>query len=401
MKHLRPFLTKMKIFDIFGRSVGIYINESPKYRSFFGAFISISILGLSLAFLTNLIVAWAHIDNSTTINSTENYSITNLLLENRSIIYDFTKSNYYIYFAVSVQFPNQTVLNYHQLEKYFQIEYRYAVDIELQTEKVLETEDCFRRIQNDFLQIDYDKSKIPESKQNPYQMCLKKPFQSGLISDLEGGNVKLPSLNLEIRICQNSTKNNFGCAGEEEIKEMLPFVVIQASIPKTIYDFKNTSKPIKRMFKYEFYYLDWNLNTVVRNEMIPSFLYNDHGLFSDDYQLNSLDFNPDRPIQSVRTRNETNRILFQYKIGVSLQNDKYYIRNQKINDLIGSFGGIINILFNLGNLICFFYNWFYLDLNLINTAFRFTSIQPKKMGKMGRNNMYNTIFFLLIFFLES
>lgn len=381
MKNLRSLFAKLKVFDIFGRSVGIYINESPKYRSYLGAFISISIFCLSLAFLANLLNAWVHIDNATTINSTENLTLNNLLLENRSIIYDFTKSNYYIYFAISVQYPNQTILNYHQMEKYFQIEYRYSDDVDIQAEKVLETEDCFRRAQNDFLLIDYDKSTVPEFKQSSFQMCLKNKIKLGLISDLEGGKIFNPSLNLEIRICQNSTKNNFGCAGEDEIKEIIPFVVIQASIPKTIYDFRNTSKPVKRMFKYEFYYLDWNLNTIVRNEMIPSFLYNDHGFFSDDYQFNSLDFNPDRPIQGVRTRKDTDKILYQYKIAVSLQNDKYYIRNQKINDLIGSFGGIINILFNLGNLICFFYNWFYLDLNLINTAFRFTSAPEKKKGR--------------------
>ena len=53
----------------------------------------------------------------------------------------------------------------------------------------------------------------------------------------------------------------------------------------------------------------------------------------------------------------------------------YYQRNQKINEIAGSLGGLLNAIFLLGKLVCFTYNAIYLRLKIIR--FTFSNISPK------------------------
>ena len=368
---MKRICSKFKQIDIFGRPVSLCINEKEKFKSHFGAFISIIMMGISLYFTINLIIGWFQINNSTVIYSNENYSVTSILNENRSIEYVFDNKNYYIYFAVYAILPDKSELTYTELERYFNIEYRYGKNVDNIITTLLQSESCYQRVQNEFLGLNYNKDEVPEDQQASYRMCVKTKFLMGMIANPEIQGVLVPSLNFQISQCKNSTTNNNYCASEEEIKNMSKYVMVQASIPKTIYDFKNTSNPIKRMYKYEYYYLDWEFQTRYLNELNPNLLYLDYGLFNDDYIFHSLNFNPDKPTLNINMKNKETNMLFQYKFVISYQVDKYYIRNQKLNDIIESLGGIISILFNIGALICFSYNNFYLDHLLINSAFRF------------------------------
>lgn len=166
---------------------------------------------------------------------------------------------------------------------------------------------------------------------------------------------------------------------------MRKYITIQASIPKTIYDFKNQTNPIKRMYIYENYGLDLVLKKTISNEINPTFLYQDWGLFNDDYRLDSINFNHGKQSLDFNTKNAEDNVLFEYKIYNSFQIDKYYIRNRKLNDIVSSFGGMFNVLHNLGDLLCTNINRILFMNSLINLAFRFNhnKKKKKKSAKIG------------------
>lgn len=110
---------------MFGIPIQLNFNKRQKFRSNFGAFLSILLLGLSFYFLITQIAGWFTIEVSTTVYSNESFSVSGLLKENRTISYTLTNKNYSIYFAIYAILPDST-LSYKELEKYFTIYYEYS-----------------------------------------------------------------------------------------------------------------------------------------------------------------------------------------------------------------------------------------------------------------------------------
>ena len=374
----------IRSWDIYGKNVQLYIKENEKFKSIFGSFISVIIYVLSLFILINLFISWFKLQNTTTIHSTENITVNSLLSDNHSIEYSFNHKNYYIYFAVYADLPDDEVsLSYSELNKYFKMEYVFSHDKNY-ISVPLNSEYCLVKDQNEFLGL--ENGDIMPNETNPYRQCLIEEVILGLYPDIENLSVLMSTIKYRISICQNSSENNFGCAPINEIKKIIKYVTVQATIPKSIYDFKNVSNPIHRIYKYEDYYLDWNMGKKVVSEIIPNFLFIDDGIFSDDYLLKNIDFNVDSTILDLYTREEENNILFEYNLVVSFQSEKYYIRNLKIDDVIGTLGGIISILYNIGYYICSFYNDSFLKHTLITSSFKFLghkNMKQKKKDKLG------------------
>lgn len=364
------FLNILKFLDIFGIPIQLNFKQKIKYKSNFGALISLLVFAASFYFLIKLLLDWFQADVSTTINSSENFSVAGLLTNNITIEYTLDYKNYAIYFGIWATLPDLTELSYKELEKYFTIEYKYSETGYGLSQSSIESIDCNVREQNEFLNLDYDREEIPENMTNPWRMCVKNPLKMGLIPDQESSTVYNPTLYLQIRECRNSTKNNNFCASIEEIREMIKYISVQASIPKTIYDFKNQSKPIKRLYRYETYSLDFGLKKYIANEINPTYLYKDFGLFNDDYRLDSINFNSGQETIDFKLKNEEDSVLFEYGIIIAYQTDKYYLRNQKLNDIIGSFGGMINVLYTIGSILCIYINRILFTNSLINMAFK-------------------------------
>lgn len=53
----------------------------------------------------------------------------------------------------------------------------------------------------------------------------------------------------------------------------------------------NQSSSVQRTYKLEFYRLDHQFVKIIMNDMNPKLVYEDYGLFSHDYQLDSINFN--------------------------------------------------------------------------------------------------------------
>ena len=364
------FLKHFKSLDVFSVPVQLHFKRKSNFKSTFGALVSLIIFGLALFFLIKTMMAWFSIQVSTTIYSSENHSFISLLNENRSIEYTFDNTNYGLYFAVYATLPDSTVLSYKNLANYFQIDYLYSFTSYDRDLKHIDSKDCNYRESNEFLQLNYDKETLPANSSNEWRMCVKNDIKMGLFSDLESNSVFIPTLNLQIKPCKNSSESS-NCENVENIEEMIKYITIQASIPKTNYDFKNQSSIIKRNYKNEYYKLDRSLKKLIYFEINPTFLYKDYGFFTDDYILDSINFNPGQQTIDLNSKNEEDNILFMYTLYISTQSDKYYIRNQKLNDIIGILGGLISILLSIGSFLCININKLLFFNSLMNFAFIF------------------------------
>jgi hypothetical protein len=324
------------------------------------------------------LLGWSNMNNLTIINSSENFSIVGLLNENRSIEYNLSYSNYGIYFSLFAHFSNSSELSYKNLEKYFKIEYKYSRTGYDNDKLDLESEECNERKINEFLNLDYNKTKVTETETNPWRICIKDNLNMGLLTEKKMETVFTPAIFLEVKQCKNTTENNNSCASFEEIKEIRKFITIQSTLPKTIYDFKNQSNLIKRVYQVENHNLDLNLKKIIKTELNPTHLYKDWGLFYDNYKLDSTNFNQGQQTIDFDTKDEKDELLFQYQIYFSYQIDNYFIRNQKIHEILGSFGGIISIFYSLGNFLCFYINRILFTNYLVYLAFKINNTKSKE-----------------------
>ena len=399
MKILKA-LTTLKNLDFFGAPIQLNYGKRIQFQSYMGALITIIVKGISFYFFIYQMIQWVVMENSTIIYSTENFSVQGLLNDNHSLEYIWDNHNYNIYFVVSTVFPNGSDLSYQELSRYFSINYKYSAEgLNFET---IESEPCNLRNTNEFLGLRYDQESIKENQTNKWRMCIKNPVKMGLLADIIYQQIQMPQIGFQISLCVNATENNYNCAPIEAIEEVMKYIVVQASIPKTNYDFKNKSNPIKRMFKNEYYYLDKNMLKKFRCDVNPTFLYKDMGLFNDVYEFQNLNFNPSQEMIDMNTRTNDNPILFQYDLFISFQTETYYIRNQKINDIIGTFGGFISILYSIGGLVALSINKFKFTKSLLNATFRFKKEKHRnstqKAIKTYKKFIITTIFFLLIIF---
>lgn len=383
MKQLTRKCTKngylFKYFDLFGIPIQLNFDEKRRYRSYVGAFFSLILFSLSMSLLIFQLVKWYNMSTSTVIYSTENFSINNIFAENRNMTYELNYSNYNIYFAIYAILPDLTSLNFKELANYIDIQIKYSESGYGVDFKKLDYENCKFRRQRIFLDLPYEN--IFENETSVWSMCLVNPLKMGLFMNKKIFDIQDPTLMLQIKQCQNTTLNNNSCSSKEEIEKMLKYINIQITIPKTNYDFKNQSNPVKRLYLYEDYRPDFKFQKTITNQINPSILYSDWGLIDDDYKLNSINFNPGQQILDIYTKDEQDNIFFEYKINLSYQIDRYYIRNQKLNDIIGSFGGLVNLFFVLGAFICARLNRLLMLNSLINFSFEKTAI-VKERGKI-------------------
>ncbi len=126
MAKFNGMLGKFKKLDIFGIPVQLHFNKSPKFKSNFGAFLTLIVLTISFYFLINQIIGWFSLEIATTISSNETLSVSGMLNENRNISYILTNSNYSIYFAVYAILPDSTWLTHQELERYLTFSYEYS-----------------------------------------------------------------------------------------------------------------------------------------------------------------------------------------------------------------------------------------------------------------------------------
>lgn len=301
--------------------------------------------------------------------------MTELIMRQESYSYTFDPSNFEINFVVSALFPNGTMIGWEALQRYFQQNYFYINS--LGTVQSLGFQKCL--IENHRIFLEEDSSDLTPNFTSSWSVCLTKKLKMGLFTDFERNVVNQSVISFVISKCENSTKNNNSCASDEEIEEILKFTQVQATIPKSVYDFNNPINPRKRTFDYQFYHLDLGLMKYFTGQITPIYLKTDHGIVSEEYLLDSVDFNLENLLYETMLR-KNEKDMFKYDVYFGFVQQTFYRKNQKIYVFMANFGGIVNILLLLGKLIKNLYNKSVMKHELINIAFKNENLRHFQEG---------------------
>ena len=106
--------------------------------------------------------------------------------------------------------------------------------------------------------------------------------------------------------------------------------------------------PRKRNYNSQVQFLDYNVHQKILSLIYPIYVKTDNGLISEDYKINSLDFNVDRTEIKNFMRDSEDDYFFEFSTQMAYLQQTYYRKNIKIKDMISSLGGILNILVLLG-----------------------------------------------------
>lgn len=390
MKKRFDFFERQLIkFDLFGHKIDLYLNSKTVVKSKFGAFVSLALMGLCLFIFISNYIAWTQNQNLQTISASQSFTVQELLKNNQSFEFIWDYQNYNIYFLLSSNSNEGPPLYSDDLRNYFE---QYLVYVD--NKKVphnINLEKCFDYKKDVFLLHD-EKNTMNTTSISNKTLCMSENITNGLFSNEEDQMIDIPQLIYYVTICKNTTANNNRCASEDEIFKMLKNLSVQISIPKTIYDFKNINNPRKRIYDYKRFLFDENISKYYLNKVMPVYLYTDSGIFNEYYSLDYIDFNTDSLTTETFVRNDL--VLFQFNTEFGMNQQIYYRKNDKIYDLFANFGGIVNILFIFGQLLCSSYNLLILRYQLINIIF--SNIKSKGDSFNSIKNSFSFSFFSLI-----
>lgn len=349
----------IKSIDFFGKTPHFYYAKSRTIKSMFGGCATLCLALIAFYILLNTIMNWINYKNSSILSSINTYSDIELMVQNKTLFYNLSSENYYPYIVVQAALPNGTFLNLSDLKSYFTLKVTHR------NEKLqlidLETEPCYYKKQDQFLQLSEDIIKSDGDYQSAWSLCLKDPLKMGFVSN--SYEINVTSLNFQLFLCKEN------CANESEIKNMLKYASFSFYSPKTTYDFTNIDKPGKIIYETQTFFMDFINTKYVKSSLIPSIFYYDIGWISDEYVLGQTSFNIDRETVDVYYREENEAIL-SYYISIGSKMQSIQRRNQKFYEVIGNYGGLMGIIFKLFSMICSFYNCRKYEEKIIKSSFQ-------------------------------
>ena len=142
--------------------------------------------------------------------------------------------------------PNGTQIPGIYLKNYFTYKITY-LDENLNSKELL-TEPCKIDQQDIFLGFDQTKIEQDAGKTSVYRICIKNNYKMGTFPNNTRSTVLQPYIYFSFFQCVNSTDNKNSCAAQEAIDEMIKYTTVQATVPTTLYDFKNTKKSQKNVY---------------------------------------------------------------------------------------------------------------------------------------------------------
>lgn len=350
-KALYNLFSFLKKFDLYGYPVELRINGQKRCRSRFSGFLSLLISAIILYLLANNIKQWQNGKNFKIIPSTISYSIPQLLLKNKTLSYELSHSNFEIYFTMMAAFPNGTHYNWSSLSRYFTQKVIYVNSESIPQE--IGFEPCSLKNKLNFL---LQPSDLENDQLSPWNICLNQSIVMGLFADPRLSQVNGSGLQYQIYKCQNNSSNGNFCASEQEIDEMALGVSIYINQPVVEFDFINTDSPRTRQYNTLRYFLDMQLQKTVFSTIIKTELDSDYGIFSENYQIDSIDFNSKNQNIEIGLRRLDDNLLFQYSMGFDKTIHTYKRSSEKLYSLFGSVGGFANFIFIFGKLFGFLYN---------------------------------------------
>lgn len=351
--------------DMFGYRIQLSLQKKKFVTSKFGATLSLLILATCAYFFYLFIIEWSNNSKLQTVPSFRSTSVPQILSQNLSSFYELDYSNFNIYFALlSASVDNPTVpFNYQQLK-------RYLTQKVFVGQQAIDLEPCDQGKLDTFLLSSDSQIKSDENKTSNYSLCLKNGFKLGFQANHSIGGVFNPTLRYFVSKCQNSTDNNFSCASDSDIIEILTSAHVQISVPRSIYDFTDSKMPRKRIYDNQIYVFDNSVSKLYLGSLIPTQVQTDIGFFFKEVsQIDSTDFNLDGSMQYQTTIRGVNQPLLQYNLQIGFNTQTYYRTNVKFLEMLANLGGTLNILMVMGRIICLTYNAHVSRFKLINYSF--------------------------------
>ena len=356
-------------FDIYSKRASFFYNNQEKIGSYFGLFLTLIYIALSLILFI--------------------YYIINTLKRNNIVIYDSKKfthelpivninsSNFYFAFGLE----NKETLNRFIDESIYYPEIVFIDgtkvngEFVINSKKNLEYEEC----KEENFGKNFQHLLLRGELNNSY--CLKDfNFNLSLIGGFK--YEKMSYISIKIFPCKNSTKNNNHCRSQKEIDKFFSNVYLSFLIKDIGLNPENFSSPEIPIFRD----LDTIIDKRLYRRMILKYgvteVLTDEGLISENVRtINYLQFREVFQsfsfLEEEDYKNGTDLCLIQLRLDdtIHIQKRKY----TKLSEIFSRIGGYMQFIYTLFSILALFLNKLNLELKIINSIFNF-DLEKKKMA---------------------
>ena len=356
-------------FDIYSKRASFFYNNQEKIGSYFGLFLTLIYIALSLILFI--------------------YYIINTLKRNNIVIYDSKKfthelpivninsSNFYFAFGLE----NKETLNRFIDESIYYPEIVFIDgtkvngEFVINSKKNLEYEEC----KEENFGKNFQHLLLRGELNNSY--CLKDVnFNLSLIGGFK--YEKMSYISIKIFPCKNSTKNNNHCRSQKEIDKFFSNVYLSFLIKDIGLNPENFSSPEIPIFRD----LDTIIDKRLYRRMILKYgvteVLTDEGLISENVRtINYLQFREVFQsfsfLEEEDYKNGTDLCLIQLRLDdtIHIQKRKY----TKLSEIFSRIGGYMQFIYTLFSILALFLNKLNLELKIINSIFNF-DLEKKKMA---------------------
>ena len=356
-------------FDIYSKRASFFYNNQEKIGSYFGLFLTLIYIALSLILFI--------------------YYIINTLKRNNIVIYDSKKfthelpivninpSNFYFAFGLE----NKETLNRFIDESIYYPEIVFIDgtkvngEFVINSKKNLEYEEC----KEENFGKNFQHLLLRGELNNSY--CLKDfNFNLSLIGGFK--YEKMSYISIKIFPCKNTTKNNNHCRSQKEIDKFFSNVYLSFLIKDIGLNPENFSSPEIPIFRD----LDTIIDKLLYRRMILKYgvteVLTDEGLISEKVRtINYLQFREVFQsfsfLEEEDYKNGTDLCLIQLRLDdtIHIQKRKY----TKLSEIFSRIGGYMQFIYTLFSILALFLNKLNLELKIINSIFNF-DLEKKKMA---------------------
>ena len=356
-------------FDIYSKRASFFYNNQEKIGSYFGLFLTLIYIALSLILFI--------------------YYIINTLKRNNIVIYDSKKfthelpivninsSNFYFAFGLE----NKETLNRFIDESIYYPEIVFIDGTKVNGEFVI----------NSKINLEYEECKEENFGKNFQHLllrgelnnsyCLKDVnFNLSLIGGFK--YEKMSYISIKIFPCKNTTQNNNHCRSQKEIDKFFSNVYLSFLIKDIGLNPENFSSPEIPIFRD----LDTIIDKRLYRRMILKYgvteVLTDEGLISENVRtINYLQFREVFQsfsfLEEEDYKNGTDLCLIQLRLDdtIHIQKRKY----TKLSEIFSRIGGYMQFIYTLFSILALFLNKLNLELKIINSIFNF-DLEKKKMA---------------------
>ena len=356
-------------FDIYSKRASFFYNNQEKIGSYFGLFLTLIYIALSLILFI--------------------YYIINTLKRNNIVIYDSKKfthelpivninsSNFYFAFGLE----NKETLNRFIDESIYYPEIVFIDgtkvngEFVINSKKNLEYEEC----KEENFGKNFQHLLLRGELNNSY--CLKDfNFNLSLIGGFK--YEKMSYISIKIFPCKNTTQNNNHCRSQKEIDKFFSNVYLSFLIKDIGLNPENFSSPEIPIFRD----LDTIIDKRLYRRMILKYgvteVLTDEGLISENVRtINYLQFREVFQsfsfLEEEDYKNGTDLCLIQLRLDdtIHIQKRKY----TKLSEIFSRIGGYMQFIYTLFSILALFLNKLNLELKIINSIFNF-DLEKKKMA---------------------